>query len=131
MFFSASLFARLAGLQLVHVPYKGIGNALPDMMAGRVQVMSTSLASARPYLKNNQIRALATGAKRRLAGLPDVPTSAEAGLPGWEMSAWFGIFAANSVVGLIGAEPPLQTAIVDSRPAGANVRIGNPLPNSS
>lgn len=90
---SVELFARLAGVKLVHVPYKGIGNALPDMLAGRVQVMSMSLGSARPYLKNSQIRALATAAKQRLAALPDVPTSAEAGLPGWEISAWFGIFA--------------------------------------
>jgi tripartite-type tricarboxylate transporter receptor subunit TctC len=90
---SMELFARLAGLKLVHVPYKGIGNALPDMIAGRVQVMSMSLGSARPYLKSGQIRALAAAAKQRLAGLPEVPTSAQAGLPGWEMSAWFGIFA--------------------------------------
>ena len=90
---SIELLARQAGVTLVHVPYKGIGNALPDMLSGRVQVMSISLASARPYLKNSQIRALAVGAPQRLSGLPDVPTSAEAGVPGWQMSAWFGIFA--------------------------------------
>ena len=90
---SVELFARQAGVKLVHVPYKGVGNALPDMISGRVQVMSISLGSARPYLKSGQIRALAAGAKHRLAGLPEVPTSAEAGVPGWEMSAWFGIFA--------------------------------------
>jgi tripartite-type tricarboxylate transporter receptor subunit TctC len=90
---SVELFARHAGVKLVHVPYKGIGNALPDMISGRVQVMSMSLGSARPYLKSGQIRPLAAGAKHRVAGLPEVPTSAEAGMPGWEMSAWFGIFA--------------------------------------
>jgi tripartite-type tricarboxylate transporter receptor subunit TctC len=90
---SLELFARLASVQLVHVPYKGIGNALPDMLAGRLQAMSISLASARPYLKSGQIRPLAAAARQRLAGLPDVPTSAEAGLPGWEMSAWFCVFA--------------------------------------
>jgi tripartite-type tricarboxylate transporter receptor subunit TctC len=90
---AADQFGRLAGVKLVHVPYKGVGPALPDLIAGRLQVMSMSYGSARPYLKSGQLKALATGSKRRLAGLPDVPTSSEAGLPGWEMSAWFGIFA--------------------------------------
>jgi tripartite-type tricarboxylate transporter receptor subunit TctC len=90
---SLELFGRLAGVKLMHVPYKGIGNALPDMLAGRLQAMSISLGSALPYLKTGQIRPLAAAAKERLAGLPDVPTAAQAGLPGWEMSAWFAVFA--------------------------------------
>jgi len=90
---SLELFGRLAGVKLQHVPYKGIGNALPDMLAGRLQAMSISLGSALPYLKTGQIRPLAAATKERLAGLPDVPTSAQAGLPGWEMSAWFAVFA--------------------------------------
>jgi tripartite-type tricarboxylate transporter receptor subunit TctC len=90
---SIELFARLAGLELVHVPYKGVGNALPDMISGRLQMMSMAVGSARPYLKSGQLRALAAAAKRRLVALPEVPTAAEAGLPGWEISAWFGLFA--------------------------------------
>src|SRR5438445_386567 len=89
---SMALFAKVAGLKMLHVPYKGVGGAMPDLLAGRVQAMSMALGSARPYLKDGRLRPLATGAKHRIAGLPDVPTSAEAGLPRWEMSAWFGVF---------------------------------------
>src|SRR5437763_13732049 len=90
---SMELFAKIAGLKLVHVPYKGVGGALPDLLAGRVQIMSMALGSARPYLKTGQLRPLATGATKRLTNLPDVPTAAEAGIAGWSMSAWFGVFA--------------------------------------
>jgi tripartite-type tricarboxylate transporter receptor subunit TctC len=90
---SMALFAKVAGLKMLHVPYKGVGGAMPDLLAGRVQVMSMALGSARPYLKDGRLRPLATGAKQRLGGLPEVPTSAEVGLGGWEMSAWFGVFA--------------------------------------
>src|SRR5256885_390133 len=76
---SMELFAQAAGLKMVHVPYKGVGGAMPDLLAGRVQAMSMALGSARAYLKNGQLRPLATGAKRRIAGLPDLPTSAQAG----------------------------------------------------
>jgi len=90
---SVELFAQLTGLKMVHVPYKGVGPALPDLIAGRLQIMSMSVGSARPYLKSGALKPLAAGAKHRLAALPEVPTSAEAGVPGWEMAAWFGIFA--------------------------------------
>ena len=90
---SMALFAKVAGLKMLHVPYKGVGGAMPDLLAGRVQVMSMALGSARPYLKDGRLRPLATGAKQRLSGLPEVPTSAEVGLGAWEMSAWFGLFA--------------------------------------
>ena len=90
---SMELFARVAGVKLVHVPYKGVGGALPDLLAGRVQVMSMAVGSARPYLKTGQLKPLAAGAKHRLSSLPELPTAAEAGVPGWEMSAWFGVFA--------------------------------------
>src|SRR4051812_15621684 len=94
---SMELFAKIAGVKLTHVPYKGVGGAMPDLLAGRVQVMSMAIGSARPYLKTGQLRPLAAGAKHRLANLPDVPTAAEAGVAGWEMSAWFGIFAPRGI----------------------------------
>jgi len=90
---SMALFAKVAGLKMLHVPYKGVGGAMPDLLAGRVQAMSMALGSARPYLKDGRLRPLAAGARQRLRGLPDVPTSAEVGLADWQMSAWFGLFA--------------------------------------
>lgn len=89
---SLELFARVTGLQMVHVPYKGLGNAMPDMLSGRLQLLSISLGTGGSNLKSGAIRALAVGADRRLTALPDTPTSTEAGIPGWKMSAWFGVF---------------------------------------
>ncbi len=88
-----SHLAQLAGMKVEHVPYKGLGAAMIDLLAGRLQAMSAGLGTIRPYLKGGELRPLAVASKTRLSGLPEVPTSAEAGLPGWEMSAWFGIFA--------------------------------------
>jgi len=114
---SMELFARVAGLKLVHVPYKGVGGALPDLLAGRVQVMSMAVGSARPYLKTGQLRPLAAGAKHRLSSLPEVPTAAEAGVAGWEMSAWFGVFAPRGtpedIVRLLNRQ--LQAALEDPK----------------
>ena len=114
---SADRFARAAGLQLTHIPYKGVGPALPDLIAGRVQLMMVTLGSARPHLPNGALKPLAVSSKRRLAGIPEVPTSAEAGLPGWEVTTWFGVFTASgtrpSVVRLLNGK--LQAVLDDPK----------------
>lgn len=90
---SMSQFASLAGIQAEHVPYKGLASAVTDLLGGQLQAMVASLGTVRSYLKGGQLKALAVAAKKRLPSLPDVPTSAEAGLAAWQMSTWFGVFA--------------------------------------
>ena len=87
---SAALGSAL-GLQMTHVPYKGSAPALVDTAAGVVQLMTDTVNSALPYVKDGRLRALAVTMPRRLAVLPDVPTLAETVLPGMEMSAWQGV----------------------------------------
>jgi tripartite-type tricarboxylate transporter receptor subunit TctC len=113
---AADHFARLAGVQLVHVPYRGVGPALTDLIAGRVQMLSVGLSPVQAYLRSGSLRALAAASKVRLAAAPDVPTSAEAGLPGWEMTTWFGIFAPKGT----------SAAIVQSVNAGMQSVIDDP-----
>jgi tripartite-type tricarboxylate transporter receptor subunit TctC len=90
---AADHFARLAQVRMVHVPYKGVGPALVDLVAGRVQMLSVGLGPVQAQLKSGALKALAAASKTRLAALPEVPTAAEAGLPGYEMTTWFGLFA--------------------------------------
>ena len=104
---SAAHFARMAGIDLVHVPYRGNAPATTDLLAGRIQVLSSSIGGLRAGLDAGKIRLLLTATKARLPYLPDVPTSAEAGLPGYIMSVWLGVVAPSgtpqAVIGRIHA----------------------------
>ncbi len=86
------LFQSEAGIRLTPVHYKGATPALTDVMAGHIQLMFISIGSAVPQWKAGKVRMLAIGAKKRLDGLPDVPTVAESGLPGFEAVSWFGLY---------------------------------------
>jgi tripartite-type tricarboxylate transporter receptor subunit TctC len=90
---SCELFKRIAGVDLLHVPYKGSGPALTDVLAGQVPVMCDSVTSALPHLRSGKLRALGITSTRRSSLLPAVPTLAEAGLKDYEMNPWFGLFA--------------------------------------
>ena len=93
MHLSGELFVHQAGLDMPHVPYKGSAPALNDLIGGHVQVMFDSLLTAMPMVKAGKLRALAiTGAKRSPA-VPDLPTIAEAGLPGYSATGWIGVVA--------------------------------------
>jgi len=87
------LFKLTAGVDLVHVPYKGGGPAMADVIAGHVKIMFSSLVQTTPFIKAGQLRALGIGGAKRNVVLPDVPTIAEAGVPGYEANNWWGIRA--------------------------------------
>jgi tripartite-type tricarboxylate transporter receptor subunit TctC len=90
---NAEVFKSVAGVDLVHVAYKGGGPALVDLMAGRVQVMLDTAASAMPHVRSGKLRALALSAPKRSAELPDLPTFAEAGLGQYDTNAWYSMHA--------------------------------------
>jgi tripartite-type tricarboxylate transporter receptor subunit TctC len=85
------LFKRVAGLDMMHVPYKGSGPAMTDLMGGHVLTMVETVPAALPHIKAGKIRALAVTTAQRISMLPDIPTATEAGLPGFEVASLFGI----------------------------------------
>lgn len=88
---SSELFNSMAGVKMVHVPYKGAGPALADLVGGQVQTMFTGISSTLPYVKSGRLKALAVSSAKRLPILPELPTVAE-DLPGYEVSTWYGVF---------------------------------------
>jgi len=90
---SIELFRSMSGIEVVHVPYKGIGPALIALLSGEVQFTSGTPTSAMPFVKDNRLRALAVTSARRSQFLPDLPSIAEAGVPGYESTAWYGVLA--------------------------------------
>ena len=90
---AGEVFASMAGVQMTHIPYKGSGPAVTDMLGGQVDLMFDSITSARPHIQAGKLRALGVTSAKRSATLPGVPTIAEAGVPGYEVSPWFAVFA--------------------------------------
>lgn len=93
---SGAEFAHMAGIEMVHVPYRGNAPAITDLLGGRISMVSSSIGSFRPGLEAKKIRLLLTATKNRLPYVPDLPTSAEAGLPGYLMSVWICVVAPAS-----------------------------------
>ena len=85
-------FKHAAGVQMIHVPYKGSSQAHLDVIAGQVQIMFDTTSSAMGHIKSGKLKALAVTTAQRSAELPNVPTLAEAGVPGFEMSTWYGLY---------------------------------------
>ncbi|WP_284616386.1 Bug family tripartite tricarboxylate transporter substrate binding protein [Aquabacterium humicola] len=89
---SGELFAKQTGTQLMHVPYKGNAPAMTDVIGGQLAMMFDIVSTARTYIQSNRVRALAVTSKTRNPSLPDVPTMHEAGLPGYEVIGWYGVY---------------------------------------
>ena len=87
------LFNIVAGVKLVHVPYKGVNLAMNDVLAGNIQLVLIGIPAAAPNIKSGKLRALAVLARERSAALPEVPTAAEAGLPDFDVTTWYGVLA--------------------------------------
>ena len=88
---SCEMFKHMLGLDITHVPYKGSGPAVTDLMGGQVNMMFDNIPSSITHIRSGKLRALATTGAQRAASLPDLPTIAESGVPGYESTAWFGI----------------------------------------
>jgi tripartite-type tricarboxylate transporter receptor subunit TctC len=90
---AAVMFDSMAGVDMVHVPYKGLAPALTDLLSGQVQLMFSSVVAILPHVRAGKLRALAVTGTKRMAALPELPTIAESGFPGYEASSWYGILA--------------------------------------
>jgi tripartite-type tricarboxylate transporter receptor subunit TctC len=114
---SGELFKRMAGIEMTHVPYRGGGPAINDLIPGRVDVMFNTIGTALPLVRGGQLRGLAVTTADRFRTAPDLPTVAESGVPGFDVSSWFGLFVPAAtppaVIGKINAD----TAAVLAEPA--------------
>jgi tripartite-type tricarboxylate transporter receptor subunit TctC len=114
---AGELFKYMTGTAIVHVPYKGGAMAINDLIAGHVQLMFESLNSIAPHARSGKVRALAVSGARRSPGFPDLPTIAEAGVPGYEAGTWTGIIAPAG----------LPQPLIDRLNAAVNEAIRSPI----
>ena len=109
-------FKIAAGVQMQHVPYKGSAPALADLVGGQIQLMFDSLPSAMPFIKSGKLRALAVTTAQRAKALPDLPTIAESGYPGFDIATWYGYWAPKGT----------PAAIVDKLAHAAQLALRQP-----
>ena len=132
--FSGELFKSMAGLEITHIPYKGSTLAHPDLISGRTSMMFDTVAAINVQIKASRVRALAVTTTKRSSILPDVPTMAEAGLPGYDTSTWGGLLAPagtpQATVAKLNAEVNRILALPDARKTlqDAGIEPGNGSP---
>ncbi len=113
---SAELFWNKAGVKLNHVPYKGGGPAVADVIAGHVEVMFSLISTQTPHVRSGRLRALAVSSAKRSTALPDVPTIAESGYPGFEASGWLGlVFPAKTPKAVVDRVHKEAVAVINSK----------------
>jgi tripartite-type tricarboxylate transporter receptor subunit TctC len=119
---AVELLQSLTGTRLTHVPYKGNAPVLTDLIGGQIQVSLLTMPSVMPYVKGGKVRAIATSGSRRSPALPEVPTIAEAGVPGYEYTPWYGMFGPGTL-------PRELTARINAavNKALANAELGGKL----
>jgi tripartite-type tricarboxylate transporter receptor subunit TctC len=113
---SAELFKSLAGVEMLHVPYKGTGQAATDLLAGQIDLMFAPAQAVMPHVQAGRLKALAVTSATRSTTLPELPTAAESGLPGYESTGWFGLLAPAAT----------PKAVVDRLSADANAVLAEP-----
>ncbi len=128
------LFKSMTGTDMVHVPYKGAAPAVADLLGGQVQLMFNSMPTMLPHIKTGKLRALAVGSVQRSATVPEIPTVAEAGVPGFEAVTWYGLFVPaktareipaklNAQINKIVATPEMTQFLASQ---GSEARSGSP-----
>lgn len=114
---AGELFKSMAGINMVHVPYKGVQPALLDIMAGNIQMMFDAVVDVMPLVKAGKLKALAISTAERSPLAPDIPTVAESGVPGFDFSLWYGLFAPAGTPPAVVAQINRDTAAVLQQPA--------------
>jgi tripartite-type tricarboxylate transporter receptor subunit TctC len=130
---AGELFKLQTKTSITHVPYRGAGPALQDLIGGQLDLMFDGLGSSAAHIKGGRIKALAVAAPKRAPGFPDVPTTAEAGVPGYEVSTWYAIWAIkgtpNEIVDRMGSE--VQKALASPEVKAAWQNNGSDIPQVS
>ncbi|UGY15035.1 Bug family tripartite tricarboxylate transporter substrate binding protein [Bradyrhizobium septentrionale] len=125
---AGEMFKQMAGVEMTHVPYKGAGPALTDLLSGNIQLMFDTLGTALPPVRSGMLRALGVSSTERIADLPDLPTIAESGYPDYAVSVWYGIAAPSKVPDDVAdkIKASLDRALNDEAFRASLVKIGFP-----
>ena len=128
---AGELFKIVTKTRIVHVPYRGAGPAMQDLVAGHVPLVFDGLGSSAPQIRDGKLRALAVAAPKRVPAFPDIPTAAEAGVPGYEVATWYGVFAPKNTppAVVVRMTKELQKALQASAIKEAWERNGSDVPD--